>query len=48
MITNAVETGLGVATTVLDYIVESPYLSIFFFVGFIGMGIGIVKSLKRH
>ena len=47
MITNAVSEILGVATTVLDYIVENPTLSIFFFAGLIGLGIGVVKKLKH-
>lgn len=47
LITTGIEAGLGAGTAVLNYIVENPYLSVFFFVGFIGLGIGIVKQLKH-
>lgn len=47
MITTGVEAGLSAGTAVLNYIVENPFLSVFFFVSFIGLGIGIVKRLKR-
>lgn len=47
LITNGIEAGLGAATAVLDFIIENPYLCVFFFVSFIGLGIGIVKKLKH-
>lgn len=47
MITTGIEAGLSAGTAVLDYIVENPFLSVFFFVSFIGLGIGIVKKLKH-
>lgn len=47
LITTGIEAGLSAGTAVLNYIVENPYLSVFFFVSFIGLGIGIVKSLKH-
>ena len=47
LITTGIEAGLSAGTVVLDYIVENPYLSVFFFVSFIGLGIGIVKKLKH-
>ena len=47
LITNGIEAGLGAATAVLDFIIENPCLCVFFFVSFIGLGIGIVKKLKH-
>lgn len=47
MITTGIEAGLSAGTAVLDYIVENPFLSVFYFVSFIGLGIGIVKKLKH-
>lgn len=47
LITTGIEAGLSAGTAVLNYIVENPYLSVFFFVSFIGLGIGIVKRFKH-
>lgn len=47
MITTGIEAGLSAGTAVLDFIVENPFLSVFFFVSFIGLGIGIVRKLKH-
>lgn len=47
MITTGIEAGLSACTAVLDFIVENPVLSVFFFMSFIGLGIGIVKKLKH-
>ena len=46
VMTEAIESLFGVATTALNYIVENPYLAIFFFASVVGIGIGVMKKLK--
>lgn len=38
---------MGVAGSVLDWVMENPLMLAYFTVGFIGIGIGIVKSFKH-
>lgn len=45
-ITTAIMSGLNVAGTIFDYVLQHPVLSLFVVGSIIGVGTGIIHSLK--
>ena len=46
-VADTVEVVTGVSSSVLSMIMENPLLLAFFTVGFVGIGIGIIRKVKR-
>lgn len=46
-VADTVEVVTGVATSVLEMIMANPLLLAFFTVGFVGIGIGIIRKVKK-